>query len=167
MTKEEFLKGVQNWNNHLYLLWPSLEATKGDVIEFGCGDGSTRQLNQYCKDTNRNLVSYDFNKDWIEKFNHLESDTHKFIHAPDWDAVSLSKVDVLLIDHSPGERRWEDIKKYANKAAYIVIHDSEPAATGYMLDKIWHLFKYRKDYKTEGAWATVVSNFHDVTKFEI
>lgn len=167
MTKTDFLKGVQNWNNHLYLLWPSLEATKGDVIEFGCGDGSTRQLNQYCKDTNRNLVSYDFNKDWIEKFNHLESDSHKFVHAPDWDAVSLSKVDVLLIDHSPGERRWEDIKKYANVAKYIVIHDSEPAATGYMLDKIWHLFKYRKDYKTEGAWATVVSNFFDVTKFEI
>ena len=162
MTKEEFLKGVANWNNHLYLLWPALEATKGKVVEFGCGDGSTNQLHQYCKDTNRKLESYDFNKEWVEKYRHLESDNHKLYHAPDWDAVNLTEVDVLLIDHSPGERRWEDIKKYANVAKYIVIHDSEPAATGYMLNKIWGLFKYRKDYKTDGAWATVVSNFHEL-----
>lgn len=167
MTKEEFLEGVANWNNHLYLLWPALEATTGLVVEFGMGDGSTNQLNQYCKDTNRSLKSYDYNKEWADKYRDLESDLHKIYHAPDWDAVSLTEVDVLLIDHSPGERRWEDIKKYANIAKYIIIHDSEPEATGYMLDKIWHLFKYRKDYKTEGAWATVVSNFFDVSKFEI
>lgn len=168
MTKEKFLEGVANWNNHLYLLWPALEATTGLVVEFGCGDGSTPQLHQYCADKKRQLVSYDYHEEWLDRFMYFESIDHQFVHAQNWDALQIvSFIDVLLIDHSPGERRWEDIKKYANKAAYIVIHDSEPAATGYMLDKIWHLFKYRKDYKTEGAWATVVSNFFDVSKFEI
>lgn len=167
MTKKEFLKDVQNWNNHLYCLWPALYHTSGNVVEFGMGEGSTNQLHNYCSHNNRNLESYDFNKEWADKYRHLESSTHKIFHAPDWDAVSLTEVDVLLIDHSPGERRWEDVKKYANIAKIIVIHDSEPAATGYMLSKIWHLFKYRKDHETIGAWATVVSNFIDVTKFEV
>lgn len=168
MTKEKFLEGVQNWNNHLYLLWPALEATSGPVVEYGMGDGSTNQLHQYCKDKNRMFASFDFNKEWADKFRHLESETHKIFHAPDWDKISINSfIDVLLIDHSPGERRWEDVKKYAFKAQYTVIHDTEPAATGYMLDKIWHLFKFRKDYKTDGAWASIVSNFSDVNLLEI
>lgn len=167
MTREHFLKGVENWNNHLYCLWPALGATSGNVVEFGCGHGSTAQLHEYCADKKRNLKSYDFNQEWIDKFKHFETDSHKFEHAPNWDLVNLKDVDVLLIDHSPGERRWEDIKKYANIAKIIVIHDSEPAATGYMLDKIWGLFKYRNDHKTIGAWATVASNFIDVSKFEV
>ena len=35
MKKEEFLKGCANWDNHRFLLWPALEATKGLVVEFG------------------------------------------------------------------------------------------------------------------------------------
>lgn len=165
MTKEEFLDGVANWNNHLYLLWPALEATQGNVVEFGIGDGSTKQLHEYCEGK-RELRSYENNLEWLDKFRHLETKDHKFFFTKHWDDVELDSIDVLLIDHAPGERRWEDIKKYANIAKYIIIHDSEPAATGYMLDKIWHLFKYRKDYKTEGAWATIVSNFDDVSKMQ-
>jgi len=30
-----------------------------------------------------------------------------------------------------------------------------------MMDKIWHLFKYRVDVKSKGAWATAVSNTID------
>lgn len=165
MTKEQFLEGVANWDNHRYLLWPALEATDGLVCEFGIGDGSTPFLSGYCQSRHRELISYENNEEWLNKFN--QSHPHIFIKVDSWESLPYFQCDVLLIDHAPGERRWEDIKKYANRAKYIVIHDSEPAATGYMLDKIWHLFKYRKDYKTEGAWATVVSNFFDVTKFVI
>lgn len=159
MTKEEFLKGVENWNNHLNLLWPALEATNGIVVEFGMGHGSTPQLNQYCTEKKRKLYSYDNTLEWVDKFKHFENDYHKLFLAHNWDDVEFDQIDVLLIDHAPGERRWIDIKKYAMIAKIIVIHDSEPAATGYMLDKIWHLFKYRINYETEGAWASLVSNF--------
>jgi hypothetical protein len=85
-----------------------------------------------------------------------------------WDDVYTAHPtpDVVLIDHAPGERRWIDVQKYAYSAKIIVIHDSEPAATGYMMDKIWGMFKYRKDYESPGAWATMVSNHIDVSKFE-
>lgn len=167
MTKEEFLKDVANWDNHRHLLWPALEATKGEVVEMGMGQGSTPFLHEYCKDKKRMLYSYDNSREWMEKFVDLKSDNHFVQWVLDWDQVAIThkKPDVVLIDHAPGERRYIDVERFANSANVIVIHDSEPAATGYMMDKIWHLFKYRKDFTSPGAWATAVSNFIDVTKW--
>lgn len=169
MTKEAFLKDVANWDNHRHLLWPALEATTGEVIEMGMGQGSTPFLHEYCKDAGRKLFSYESSLEWAMKFQDNIGDGHRVMHVNDWDAVSLRhpSPDVVLIDHAPGERRYIDVQRFANSAKIIVIHDSEPAATGYMMDRIWGLFKYRKDYTSPGAWATAVSNFVDVSKFEI
>lgn len=169
MRKDEFLNNFANWDNHRVLLWPALEATTGTVLELGCGDGSTPYLHSYCGEKERQLFSYDFNLEWSEKFRRFASGGHQIKWVTDWDQVSIDHLspDVVLVDHSPGERRWIDIERFAYKAKILVIHDSEPAATGYMLDKIWGLFKYRIDYKTDGAWATAVSNFVDVSKWVI
>ena len=159
MNKEEFLKDVQNWDNHRHMLWEALELTNGDVVEMGMGQGSTPFLHQYCKDANRRLYSYDNNLEWYNKFTMFASDFHTLTYTIDWDIVSKKHTpSVVFIDHAPGERRYIDVELFANKADIVVIHDSEPAATGYMMAKIWHLFKYRKDFKSEGAWATMVSN---------
>lgn len=161
MTEKTFLEGVKNWDNHRPLLWLALEATKTHekpVLEMGCGDGSTPYLKGYCDKNNRTLISYDYNKEWADKYN--------AIHVEDWDSIEHDNYSVVLIDHSPGERRYLDIIKLCNSCEYMIIHDSEPAATGYMLDKIWNLFKYRCDLKTDGAWATVVSNVNDVTEWK-
>jgi hypothetical protein len=160
MLKEDFLKDVQNWDNHRHLLWEAMELTTGEVVEMGIGQGSTPFLHQYCKDANRRLFSYENNLEWYNKFTDLTSDFHTLTWTINWDIVNEkhSRPAVVFIDHAPGERRYIDVGLFANKADIIVIHDSEPAATGYMMDKIWHLFKYRKDFKSEGAWATMVSN---------
>ncbi len=167
MKKEEFLKGVENWDNHRHLLWPALKATKGEVIEMGVGHGSTPYLHKYCEDSKRQLYSFENNMEWLEKFSELKSQYHFMTHVVDWDDVARThpSPDVVLIDHAPGERRYIDVQRYANQAKIIIIHDSEPAATGYMMDKIWGLFKYRKDFESPGAWASAVSNFIDVTKW--
>lgn len=151
MNKEGFLKDVTNWNNHRILLWKALENTSGKVVEFGSGDGSTAYLREYCKNNNREFLTFDNNQEWCEKTG------SKFV--ANWDEINLTDVDVLLIDHAPGERRWVDIERYSKIAKVIVIHDAEPAATGYMLDRIWYLFPYRINTETTGAWATLVSNF--------
>lgn len=164
MTKEQFLQGVENWDNHRYLLWHALEATTGDVVEMGMGHGSTPFLREYCKDAGRMLYSYENNFEWFKKFQHLTDELHKVQHVTDWDEVSIShpSPSVVLIDHAPGERRHIDVERFSKTAQIIVIHDSEPAATGYMMDKIWGLFKYRRDHKSPGAWASMVSNFMKV-----
>lgn len=153
----DFLKDVKNWDNHRPLLWWALKQTEDStlpILEMGCGEGSTPYLQDYSYRTGRPLISYDNNKDWAEKYN--------AIYVKDWNAVQHPNYSVVLIDHAEGERRWIDIQQLSNKADYIVIHDSEPAATGYMLYKIWHLFPFRRDLKTDGAWATIVSTRHPI-----
>ena len=157
-----FLKNVQNWDNHRPLLYWALQNTQQStypVLEMGCGDGSTPYLIEYCKKNKRELISYDFDKEWAAKYN--------AIHVTDWDSLEHDYYSVILIDHSPGERRHIDVMKLADKCEYMIIHDSEPAATGYLLDRIWHLFPYRKNLVTDGAWATIVSKHNEIQDINI
>jgi hypothetical protein len=167
MIKEEFLEGVTNWNNHKMLLWPALEATKHlglPVMELGCGDGSTLSLKKYCEDAGIEFLSYDFKKEWADKFGS--------IHDPDWSRVNWDmQYSVVLVDESPGEHRKVSIEKLKN-AKILIVHDSEPAgwnASDYQVRRLFHKFKYVKDFESPkpGAWASALSNTIDVTKFEI
>lgn len=168
MNKDEFLNSPANWDNHRNLLWPALECTKRKVVEFGVGDGSTPYLHDYCKSKGRELISYENNEEWFKKFKHYKSKTHQLVLVQQWSDIEIDDIGVLLIDHAPGERRKEDIKKFADKAWIIVCHDTEQAADhGYQMRAELAKFKYKLDYKSEGAWATVVSNFIDVSKFKV
>lgn len=169
MTKEQFLKDVANWDNHRFLLWPALEASDGDVVEMGMGQGSTPFLHQYCKDKGRKLFSFESSLEWAMKFQDMIGDDHKVYHVLDWDVVSRTTIpDVILIDHAPGERRKIDISLFAWKAKFIICHDTEPAADhGYQMRAELARFKYLKEYQSPGAWSTIVSNFIDVSKFEL
>lgn len=167
MTKQDFLKDVGNWSNHRYLLWPALEATKHlklPVLELGCGDGSTPFLRQYCADNGLELFSYDYNKEYADKFS--------VPHVSDWSKIAWRKeYGVVLVDESPGEHRKESIRLLMH-AKVIVVHDSEPFgwnASDYRVRELFTKFKYVKDFTAPkpGAWATALSNFIDVTKFKI
>lgn len=170
MTKEQFIGEIENWNNHRALLWEALEATTGNIVEMGIGEGSTKALHIYCDDNERFLYSYENNEHWFDQFKDYEAGHHSLDLIQNWDEVfnNHDNVGVLFVDHAPGERRHEDVIKFKDKAKIIVIHDTEPSADhGYQMSKVWHLFKYKIDYKTNGAWTTAVSNFIDVTKWSI
>lgn len=162
MTKEEFLKDVDNFSNHRYLLWEALERTKGLIVEMGMGNGSTPFLHQYCEENNRQLRSYENNLEWYRKFQSLASKNHQLFHIVDWDDVfeDCQFPSVLFMDHAPGERRKIDLEKYQSNAAIIICHDTEPEADhGYQMRPILSRFKYKKEHESNGAWATMVSNF--------
>lgn len=169
MTREQFIGAPENWDNHRFMLWEALEATTGTVIEMGVGKGSTLQLHDYCKANGRKLYSYEYDFEWFKKYKHLNSEDHQVIWVDnDWDMVNRdhSECDVLFIDHSPGERRKEDIKLFFNKAKIIVAHDTEPSADfGYQMREPLSMYKYMKDHEAPGAWTTAVSNEIDVTGF--
>lgn len=156
MTKEKFLDNMGTWDNHRALLWQALELTKDSklpVIEYGAGDGSTPYLRQYCLDANREFISYESNKEWAEKCGSV------FIE--DWMTADIYKdYSVVLVDCAPGEVRHEIMAVLKDKAEIIVVHDSEDAATGYMMYKVWPLFVYRKNYNKNGGGAesSMVSN---------
>ena len=171
----EFLKGVSGWNNHRPLLYLALQLSeKGSILELGCGDGSTPYLHCIGEADERRVFSYDYDEDWLAKYEPMENENHALLHTKDRDVlekminriVDYGDVTVALVDHSPGEVRWEAIPLLANKVPFIVIHDSESEATGYQLDKIWPMFKYRLNINTTGACAALVSNTFDVTQFD-
>lgn len=165
MLKEDFLKGVTNFDNHRILLFPALEATQGDVIELGCGFGSTPFLAQYCKDADRNLYSYENNLDWFEKCRHFHDN---IFHVTDWDVVAEKHLtpSVILLDSAPGERRKIDLVNFALRARVIIVHDTEKAADhGYQMRQHFSKFKWTLDHETEGAWCSALSNFIDVTQW--
>lgn len=158
MKRAEFLKGIVAENNHRLLLWESIKETKGKVVEFGSGNGSTPYLKKHCASIKRAFESYDNNKEWADK-------TGATL-VKDWANVDVVG-SVILIDHAAGERRHVDIERLKDKFEIMVIHDSEPVGAGnYMYEKIWGLFKYRVDVKCDGAWATAVSNTIDVSIFK-
>ena|ERR1700760_152961 len=162
MTKEVFLKEVSGWNNHLPLLWLALEETKGSVlpvIEFGSGMGSTPYLRQYCQEAGREFNTYDGHKEWAEQMNSTL--------VTDWGTADIYKdSSVILVDNAPGEIRHEIMAIMKNRALIVVVHDSEAEATGYMLDKVWPLYKYRVNLTGGNTWASAVSNTIDLSIFE-
>jgi len=157
MTRDKFLEEMSGDNNHRLLLWEALEETKGQVVEYGAGHGSTKYLKQYCKDNKRKFLTFDNGKEWAK--------IHGSKFVEDWGVLNPTG-SVILIDHAPGERRVVDIELLKDNFEIIVIHDTEPIGAGdYKYETIWHLFKYRVDVKTDGAWATAVSNTIDVSKW--
>lgn len=183
MTRSEFLHTITDWNNHLPLLWLALEATTGPVIEMGCGDGSTRQLHEYCASRGRILYSFDTDQDWLNRFSDCISPTHHFTRIiNNWEIAQqiCPHPSVILIDHAPGERRIVDVKNYSDHLApggIIVMHDTQPKPTAadYGYERIWYLFKYKVDLSAgknpdpnihdNRTWASAVSNDFDVSKW--
>lgn len=150
------------------LLFKALEETKGDVLELGTGHGSTVLLHDYCKGR-RVLTSFDEKEEWLSKFKYLETFEHGLFLIEDWRKVHRDHPDpsVIFIDHAPGEDRKQMILDFKDTKGIIVCHDTEPAADhGYQMRQHFPLFKYKVEVKTNGAWATALSNEIDITKWD-
>lgn len=180
MNKNNFLENVTDWGNHRVLLWEALEETQtGEVIEMGLGGESTPYLHEYCKANNRTLYSFEYDAEWLEQYKHFRSDNHIMVQLSDWDKAKdiCPNPSVILIDHSPGERRIVDIERFKDIKGILVVHDTQtqPTAADYGYESVWPLFKYKADLKVEmnydvdpphnRTWASAVSNHYDLTKW--
>lgn len=152
-----------NYGTHLAPLIRTMSLTKGDVLELGLGVFSTPFLHYQCILSKRNLVSYDNDANWIKWFvdyGYLDK-YHDIRYVEDWAQADIERPwDVVLVDHSPSERRIVDIRRLANFAKYIVIHDSnEKHERDYHYSTIYPLFKYQKIWDHDKRHATILSNF--------
>jgi len=140
------------------------QATKGPVIEFGLGYGSTLVLKELCRD--RELFTVEGHGYWYTIFKGLESANHKIIMVDNFNSVPVDRQwDLVFIDHGDFPARGPLMEKLLGKAKLIVMHDTESEAYNY--NQYFHLYKYRFDYKIYYPWTTVVSNEIDVTKWEL
>ncbi len=158
------------FGTHITPLIAAVMATKGDVVEFGMGDYSTPLLHeiihsQRINGSDRKLVSFESDPDWLKNFADLASHWHSIMNVPDWNNVFLNNYNtsVLLIDHAPAEQRRLDILKYANSAKIIVVHDTDKMKY-YDYGSAFETFQYVFTYKRYSKTTTLLSNYIDVTK---
>lgn len=158
-----------NYATHLPALMRAVERTTGPVLELGMGVFSTPYLHYKCLLQNRYLLSVDNDASWVDMF--LDASYYHARHnintCQDWDQAIIEEAwDVALIDHSPGSRRVIDIKRLANSARYIVLHDTNARyEREYGYSAIYPLFRYRTDWTGDGRHAAVLSNFVDLGDF--
>jgi hypothetical protein len=144
---------------HQQALVAAVMATKGDVLELGAGHYSTPILHEICAVQKRRLVTLEHNKNWLDAFLHLSSDSHQLLYVSDWASCSLidSPWDCVFVDHGPYDRRKLEIERLrVAGAGILVIHDTE--APIYEVEPVMSRFKHRKDYKTLRPWTTLVSD---------
>lgn len=110
----------------------------GNILECGCGEGSTILLKQLIQNTNRKLVSLESNLEWLNEYTHLADSSHTFYHidANNDDVMEtgnkwvkyiadkqLNDFDIVFIDSSPWLSRKCCFDYFLNKAKVIVVHD--------------------------------------------
>lgn len=162
---------------HMAALTAAVINTDGPVLEMGSGDYSTPLLHALCAKNKRFLLTTDTDKKWLNYFRDLENDWHSFEYVPVyeddwmvnpkpalWDNVAKDMHwSVVLIDHRPGERRIEDIKRLRKNADIFVVHDTEEPSYGY--GPILSTFKYVYIDVRYTTQTTVVSDTIDITQF--
>ena len=156
-----------NYGTNLPALIKAMEKTTGDVLELGMGVFSTPYLHYQCILSNRKLESYENYKDWMDFFKDYECPNHEINFVEKYADAKIEKAwSVVLVDQTPDSSRAEEIKRLANYAHYIVIHDSNPSnykVTHY--DEIYPLFKYKTDWHGDNNRTTILSNFVDLKHF--
>ena len=151
---------------HVPLLVQVFEISEGDVLEMGTGYFSTLILRWLCEMHDRTLYSFESNKGWYDRAMKKPKPFQKLTYVENWDDADIEREwGMAFIDHGPNHRRQHEIKRLANYAEYIVIHDTEPESEkSYHYSNIWNLFRSRYDYKKCLPWTSVVSNFYDLSE---
>jgi hypothetical protein len=124
---------------HQPYLLEVLRNTSGDILECGCGEGSTPMIRKYINGTTRKLVSIESNLEWLNKYRHLQDDSHLLYHVPAnnvdsmitgqvWTSFIASHLsdrqfEVVFVDSSPWLSRKCIFDYFKPIAKVIVIHD--------------------------------------------
>lgn len=158
------------YSTHLPMLFEAMRKTNGDVLELGPGVFSTPVLHWLCEKDKRNLVTIENDLGWLRFCRrYFQTAYHKFYYVENWDDADVlinKQWDVVLVDHSPSERRVVEIKKLANLAKYIVVHDAnEWHERVYHLSTIYPLFKYKFLFTGVEPHVAVLSNFINLDNF--
>lgn len=153
----EMFNGIDDYSSHAPMLYLALCNTKGHVVEFGMGKGSTPLFSFYCNTNNRVFNSFETNREWFIKC--LIYDCVK-TKIDDYKEQAIGKPGLLFIDSAPGEQRKELIQLHRDNADVIIIHDTEDGAQNiYGIREVLNSFKYRLNYYPEGnPGTTALSN---------
>lgn len=142
-----------------------LKYTTGNILECGCGDGSTKMIKEKIKNTDRKFTSLESNLDWLNKFKHLADLSHDLYHidAGNDDNLetgnkwvefikqnNLNNFEIVFLDSSPWLSRKCCFDYYLDKAKIIIIHDFDYFPNNNIIGKVsnreikYHNGKYQE-----------------------
>lgn len=115
-----------------------LKNTTGNILECGCGEGSTIMLREQIQQTNRKLVSLESNMEWLNRYASLADASHQLylVDANNEDTVEtgnawvqcikerqLNDFEIVFLDSSPWSSRKSCFDYFLPRAKIILIHD--------------------------------------------
>lgn len=159
--------------SHFPILAAAIARTSGPIVECGTGWFSSPLI--HLVGLGRPILSLETDGEWLAKFIHLRSETHKleFIsivgHHPqiqEWERIGKelepTKDGVCFLDQSPGEARVPMAKAIKGKFKYIVCHDTDADLPGSGGNYRWRdlrgVFRHEVTYKDVRPWTTVYSD---------
>jgi hypothetical protein len=175
---------MASYKNHPYcthqpFLIETFKNISGDILECGCGYGSTVLLNNLIKSTSRKLISLETDLNWLNKYTYLINDNHKIYHidtssindvdkaGPLWiDFIknnNLSNFEIIFIDSSSWLSRKYIFEYYLDKAKIIIMHDfdyfPENNLIGTITKKDIIYYNNNKQIKIECNLDNIVKNY--------
>lgn len=156
-----------SWGSHLPLLIKAMNISRGPVLELGTGMFSTPVLHWLCIDQGRKLSSYENFRQYYELIKQFETAAHKVVYVEDWKALDIESTHwgVVFLDHHPKGRRGKEAMRLADRADYIVVHDTDREGNPFHLNEAYPLFKYRYTWDRQSPHSTVLSNFNNLKHF--
>lgn len=161
------IDGPDAYSTHQVPLISAVLQTEGPVVEFGMGHYTTPILHELC--FGRKLLSIEGEPEWAKQFEYLATGSHiHFVVANHkWETAdeivdTQERYGVAFIDHGDMEYRVRDIRRMANRAEFIVVHDSN--VPGYKYADAFAEFKFCSEYEPNVIHTTVLSN---VRAFEL
>jgi hypothetical protein len=122
------------------------------MLELGAGWYSTPLLHEISAATGRELLTLDTSKDWLERFQGLESSLHSVRLIADWDEFQPSRrYGMAFVDHAPAERREIEIRRLMAFVDVFVIHDTE--AAGYGFERVLPLMTIIESDESQTPWT--------------
>ena len=171
------LYNINGYATHQPVLIELIKKTTGNIIECGCGEGSTKLIVNLIKGTNRKLISLESNKKWYNKYKNIECENHKllFVDAGEknikstgvyWvEFIKNNKIiqnldfEICLIDQSPWIARTHCLKYFKTKIKYIIVHDVDYFPKFKKWGKIISVKKNRKKIKYKMDFSDIVNSF--------
>ncbi len=162
---------------HQPFLGEILKHTTGDVLECGCGDGSTVFMRSILASTTRRLVSLESNREWLAKYTHLADANHQLYHVDagfddtietgsKWVDLLKTKnlnngndFEVVFLDSTPWMSRKCCFDYFLDKAKIIVVHDFDYFPINNIIGKVTKKEFDGRIEKIECDLSDVVKNF--------
>lgn len=155
------------YGSYMPVLLQALLKTSGDVLELGGGVYSTHVLHSFSLIRGRNILTVENDPFWYRWCKTYESDHHKVVYVDKWEDAPIEGAwDIVLIDHSPNDRRALEAMRVANLAKFLILHDANGRYDKhYHYSEIYQHFRYKFTYDKLEPATVVLSNLVDLKDF--